>query len=110
MPLRYHTAILPPRDATTGITHVVMAFANSSLFALPAGNRSEEYKPFMEVSKVRAMFDNGTQVGVAIGGWADTAGFSEGAKTETSRKNYAKNVATMATKLGFDFIGEFLLK
>ncbi|KAK6841637.1 endochitinase 1 [Apiospora arundinis] len=92
------------RDATTGITHVVMAFANSSLFALPAGNRSEEYKPFMEVSKVRAMFDNGTQVGVAIGGWADTAGFSEGAKTETSRKNYAKNVATMATKLGFDFI------
>ncbi|KAK7989499.1 hypothetical protein PG990_006366 [Apiospora arundinis] len=101
---QYHTAILPPRDATTGITHVVMAFANSSLFALPAGNRSEEYKPFMEVSKVRAMFDNGTQVGVAIGGWADTAGFSEGAKTETSRKNYAKNVATMATKLGFDFI------
>ncbi|KAK8049266.1 glycosyl hydrolase family 18 [Apiospora phragmitis] len=100
---QYHTAILPPRDVTAGITHVVMSFANSSLFATTA-NKSEDYKPFMEVSKVRAMFDNGTQVGVALGGWGDTDGFGAGAKTEASRKQYARKIAAMATTLGFDFI------
>ncbi|KAK8056575.1 hypothetical protein PG993_001802 [Apiospora rasikravindrae] len=99
---QYHTAILPSRDVTAGITHVVMSFANSSLFA--TSNMTEEYKPFMDVSKVRAMFDNGTQVGVALGGWGDTNGFGAGAKTEASRKQYARNIAAMATKLGFDFI------
>ncbi|KAK8089376.1 carbohydrate-binding module family 18 protein [Apiospora hydei] len=99
---QYHTAILPSHDVTAGITHVVMSFANSSLFATP--NMTEEYKPFMDVSKVRAMFDNGTQVGVALGGWGDTNGFGAGAKTEASRKQYARNIAAMATKLGFDFI------
>ncbi|KAK8138916.1 hypothetical protein PG984_002296 [Apiospora sp. TS-2023a] len=99
---QYHTAILPPRDVTAGITHVVMSFANSSLF-VPA-NMTTEYKPFMEISKVRAMFDNGTQIGVALGGWGDTDGFGAGAKTETSRKQYAQNIAIMSQKLGLDFI------
>lgn len=81
-----------------------MSFANSSLFATP--NMTVEYKPFMEISKVRAMFDNGTQIGVALGGWGDTDGFGAGAKTETSRKQYAQNIAIMSQKLGLDFIGE----
>ncbi|KAK9770413.1 putative chitinase [Seiridium cardinale] len=98
---QYHTTSLPSRNVTSGITHVVMAFANSSLFI---GETAGEYTPFMEVSDVRAMFDDGTQVGIALGGWGDTAGFSEGAKDEESRKTFAQNVAAMAESQGFDFV------
>lgn len=78
-----------------------MAFANSSLFVQETAGT---YKPFMPVSDVRAMFDNGTQVGIALGGWGDTEGFSKGAFSKESRKAYAKNVAKMANDLGFDFV------
>ncbi|KAI2466010.1 glycoside hydrolase family 18 protein [Annulohypoxylon bovei var. microspora] len=98
---QYHISILPGKNVTTGITHVIMAFANSSLFAPETAGT---FEPFMSVDTVRAMFDNGTQVGIALGGWGDTAGFSAGAKTEASRTAYAKNVATMAEDLGFDFV------
>ncbi|KAI1106242.1 glycoside hydrolase family 18 protein [Jackrogersella minutella] len=98
---QYHTANLPGKNVTAGITHVVMAFANSSLFAEETAGT---YEPFMPVGDVRALFDNGTQVGIALGGWGDTAGFSLGAKTEQSRKTYAQNVAAMASDLGFDFV------
>ncbi|KAI1378179.1 carbohydrate-binding module family 18 protein [Hypoxylon crocopeplum] len=98
---QYHATTLPGKAMTTGITHVIMAFANSSLFAAETAGT---YEPFMPVSDVRAMFDNGTQVGIAIGGWGDTAGFTSGAKSETSRKIYGQNVAKMATAAGFDFV------
>lgn len=87
---------------TAGITHVVMAFANSSLFI---GDTQGEYSPFMEVDQVRSMFDQDAQVGIAIGGWGDTTGFGEGAKDEASRATYATNVAAMLDSHGFDFIG-----
>jgi chitinase len=98
---RYHTTNLPSNDITSSITHVIMAFASSSLFI---GNTTGDYTPFMNVSDVRAMFDNGTKVGISLGGWGDTAGFSEGAKTEDTRKEFASNVASMADSLGFDFV------
>lgn len=98
---QYHTATLPGKNVTEGITHVIMAFANSSLFVPETAGT---YKPFMPVSDVRAMFDKGTQVGIALGGWGDTAGFSKGAASKKSRKAYAKNVAKMANDLGFDFV------
>ncbi|KAI1800026.1 carbohydrate-binding module family 18 protein [Daldinia bambusicola] len=98
---QYHTAIMPNRNVTAGITHVIMAFANSSLFVEETAGA---YTPFMPLDQVRGMFDNGTQLGIAIGGWGDTAGFSKGALTEASRSAYAKNVAKMAETLGFDFV------
>ncbi|KAI0847860.1 carbohydrate-binding module family 18 protein [Daldinia vernicosa] len=98
---QYHTAILPSRDVTAGITHVIMAFANSSLFVTEMAGA---YEPFMPLDKVRAMFDDGTQVGIAIGGWGDTAGFSKGAVSEESRSMFAKNVAAMVETHGFDFV------
>ncbi|KAI1213131.1 glycoside hydrolase family 18 protein [Annulohypoxylon truncatum] len=98
---QYHMSILPGKNITAGITHVIMAFANSSLFAPETAGT---YEPFMPVDSVRAMFDNGTQVGIALGGWGDTAGFSAGAKTEASRAAYAKNIAAMVEDLGFDFV------
>ncbi|KAM5349385.1 hypothetical protein ACJ41O_005890 [Fusarium nematophilum] len=98
---QWHTTDLPDKSLTAGITHVMMSFANSSLFAAePAG----EYKPFQPVKDVRAMFDDGVQVCLAIGGWADTAGFGEGAKTTASREKFAKNVANTLDRLGYDCV------
>ncbi|KAH6984145.1 hypothetical protein EDB80DRAFT_243511 [Ilyonectria destructans] len=99
---QYHTIELPHTSDTKGINYVNVAFANSSLFASdPAG----QYTPFKSVSDVRLLFDEGVKVCLAIGGWADTAGFSEGAKTPESRQAYAKNVADAIDGLGFDCVG-----
>ncbi|KAI1465263.1 carbohydrate-binding module family 18 protein [Daldinia caldariorum] len=92
---------MPNKNVTAGITHVIMAFANSSLFVEETAGA---YTPFMPLNQVRDMFDNGTQLGIAIGGWGDTAGFSKGAATEASRSAYAKNVAKMIETHGFDFV------
>lgn len=98
---QYHTSDLPNKTVTAGINYVITAFANSSLFAAePAG----VYAPFMPLDEVRALFDDDVKVCMAIGGWADTAGFSEGAKTEKSRKKYAKNVAATVKRLGYDCV------
>lgn len=86
---------------TAGVTHVITAFANSSLFTTdPVG----EYTPFMDLSEVRGMFDNGTKVCMAIGGWGDTVGFRAGAATEESRALYASNIASTLDRLGYDCI------
>lgn len=79
-----------------------MAFANSSLFVeSPSG----EYTPFPPISEIRGRFANGTKLLIAIGGWGDTAGFSACSKEDASRKQYAKNVAEMVNKHGFDGVG-----
>lgn len=102
-PIRYHTAGIPDKSVTSGVTHVITAFANSSLFASdPAG----EYKPFKPLNEVRALFNNGTKVCMAIGGWGDTDGFGLGAATNESRHKYAINVAETAVKLGYDCVGK----
>lgn len=86
---------------TAGITHVITAFANSSLFTTdPVG----EYTPFMNLTDIRAMFDNGTKVCMAIGGWGDAEGFRAGLASEESRTLYAKNIATTLDNLGYDCI------
>lgn len=96
---QYHLTDLPNKTITAGIDHVIMAFANSSLFTTtPAGN----YTPFESLDTMRARFENGTKLMIAIGGWADTAGFSAGAATNESRAAYAKNVANMLDTMGFD--------
>lgn len=86
---------------TAGITHVITAFANSSLFTTdPVG----EYTPFMDLSEVRSMFDNGTKVCMAIGGWGDNEGFRVGAASEESRSLYASNIASTLNRLGYDCV------
>lgn len=86
---------------TAGVTHVITAFANSSLFTTdPAG----EYTPFMDLSEVRSLFDNGTKVCMAVGGWGDTEGFRAGAASEESRTLFASNIASTLDTLGYDCI------
>ncbi|EGC49457.1 extracellular chitinase [Histoplasma capsulatum var. duboisii H88] len=96
---RWHSTILPGKEITTGVDCAIMAFANSSLFVeSPPG----EYTPFAPISEIRGRFANGTKLLIAIGGWGDTAGFSAGSKEDAGRKQYAKNVADMVNKHGFD--------
>lgn len=98
---RWHKTTPPPKDVTAGVNYVITAFAPSTTF-----NSGSSYQPFMPLDQVRALFDKGTKVCMAIGGWGDTSGFSTGAATETTRKTYAKNVATALTTLGYDCIGK----
>lgn len=63
-----------------------------------------QYTPFMTVESVRALFDDGTKVCMAIGGWGDTSGFSAGSQTEQTRQTYAKNVAAEVERLGYDCV------
>ncbi|KAF9889859.1 hypothetical protein FE257_006949 [Aspergillus nanangensis] len=88
----YHTVDLPDASQTEGISHAVMAFAKTTLFT---GEQPKKYEPFEPVDTMRKRFSPDTKLMVAIGGWGDTAGFSEGAKDEASRKRYAKNVANI---------------
>ncbi|EXL65071.1 chitinase [Fusarium oxysporum f. sp. conglutinans race 2 54008] len=98
---QWHTTDLPPPDLTRAVTHVMMSFANSSLFAAqPAG----EYKPFQPLKQVRDLFDHKVNVCLSIGGWGDNLGFDEGVKTSSSRERFAKNIASTVDRLGFDCV------
>ncbi|KAJ3498024.1 hypothetical protein NLG97_g1456 [Lecanicillium saksenae] len=96
---QWHTATLPPKDVTAGVTHVITAFAPDGTF-----NWGSSYTPFMSLSDVRALFDQGTKVCMAIGGWGDTTGFGTAAASDESRKRYAKNVADALNNLGYDCV------
>ncbi|KAI0008691.1 glycoside hydrolase family 18 protein [Xylariaceae sp. FL0662B] len=97
---QWHTAS-PTKSQTAGITHIVTAFANSTLFTTdPPGT----YTPFVGTATLRPLFDDGVKVCMAIGGWGDTAGFSVGQKNDASRKLYAKNVASTLDNLGYDCV------
>ena len=58
----------------------------------------------MPLDQVRAMFDDGVKVCMAIGGWGDTTGYSAACKADDTRKTYAQNVATALTTLGYDCV------
>jgi chitinase len=60
---RWHKDVLPPKDVTAGVTHVITAFATSDIFV-----SGSWYTPFMPLDQVRALFDEGTKVCMAIGG------------------------------------------
>lgn len=55
----------------------------------------DDYPMFTSVSDVRARVPQHTKVMVAIGGWGDTQGFEEAAKTYFSRKRWTRQVAAM---------------
>jgi GH18 family chitinase len=63
---------------------------------------ASEWPLFTTVSDVRAKFKKGTKIMVAIGGWGDTEGFSEAAKSEEGRKLFASNVRAMVEFTGAD--------
>lgn len=62
----------------------------------------DEFPLFTTVNAVRSSFSHNTKVMVAIGGWGDNKGFEEGAESESSRKRWARQVATMVDATGAD--------
>ncbi|PGH14130.1 hypothetical protein AJ79_03247 [Helicocarpus griseus UAMH5409] len=85
-------------SSVSPITHVALAFMQSSLFNKkdPKPNRTDwEQGLFTTVEEARKMFAPGTKILVAIGGWGDTKGFEEATRTEEERRIWAENVAEM---------------
>ena len=62
----------------------------------------QDWPLFTSVPEVRSKFAPGTKVMIAIGGWGDTQGFSQGAATEQTRKHFAQNVKSMLKFTGAD--------
>ncbi|KAI8623190.1 glycoside hydrolase family 18 protein [Xylariaceae sp. FL1651] len=90
-----------PSDASlyAPITHVTMAFMNSGTFNQEG---SSLWPLFMSIKEARSKFHAGTKIMVAIGGWGDTAGFDEAARTEEARARFAHNVAAMVRDTAAD--------
>lgn len=81
------------------ITHVIMAFMQSSALNVPGAT---EWPLFTSVEETRSRFVPGTAVMIAIGGWGDTEEFSKAAATDASRKLFAQNVRKMVGETGAD--------
>ncbi|CAH0022290.1 unnamed protein product [Clonostachys rhizophaga] len=96
---QWHKDSLPDKSVTAGVNYVITSFATSDLFV-----SGGTYTPFMPLDQVRALFDAGTKVCMAIGGWGDTAGFSTGSASEQSRQTYAANIAATLDRLGYDCV------
>ena len=97
--------VVPSADLVADITHIELAFMQSSVF-----NQVEpsSWPLFTTVKETRSQFAPGTQIMVAIGGWGD-AGFSAAAKTDKTRKLFAKNVRAMIDATGADGMSQCLL-
>ncbi|KAF4591641.1 chitinase 18-11 [Ophiocordyceps camponoti-floridani] len=96
---QYHMATIPDKTLTKGINYAYTAFAPSSIF-----NDNSSYTFEKPLSEVRAMFDDGTKLCMAIGGWGDVKGFGVAAATDESRKKFAKNVADALNENGYDCV------
>lgn len=78
---------------------MALAFLPSSLFNEA---NATSYPLFTTVEEVRSRFSVGTKVMIAIGGWGDTTGFSEAARTAEGRERWAQNVKEMVDVTGAD--------
>ncbi|KAL3482133.1 glycoside hydrolase superfamily [Aspergillus californicus] len=91
--------VVPEAPLVADITHVALAFMQSSRFN---GRNVTTWPLFTTVEDVREQFPTGTAVMVAIGGWGDTRGFSEAAVSDESRRVFAGNVKAMLEVTGAD--------
>ncbi|CZR59117.1 related to extracellular chitinase [Phialocephala subalpina] len=91
--------LVPEPSLVKDITHVAIAFMQSSTFNR---ERPTSWPFFTSVEDVRSRFAPGTAIMVAIGGWGDTAGFAEAARSDHNRKLFAQNVKAMVDATGAD--------
>ncbi|KAF2646499.1 glycoside hydrolase, partial [Massarina eburnea CBS 473.64] len=90
---RWHpTRPTSPADRA-GIDHVVLAFAQA--------NNTAAYQPKVPVSTIRSEFPN-AKIMVAIGGWGDTAGFTEATRTDAGILKFAGDVKGLLASTGAD--------
>ncbi|KAF1998860.1 glycoside hydrolase family 18 protein [Amniculicola lignicola CBS 123094] len=91
----------PPTDPSLlkDLTHVALAFIRPHIFNDP---HPTSWPFYTTVAAERPKFAEGTKIMIAIGGWGDTQGFSDGARTEEGRKLFAKNIGRMVEETGAD--------
>src|SRR5436305_7654981 len=92
--------VIPSYPLVSSITHVALAFMSPATFNCE--ETPSAWPLFTTVDEVRSRFSKDAAIMIAIGGWGDTAGFSVAAKTEGSRKLFARNVKAMLEDTGAD--------
>jgi GH18 family chitinase len=80
-----------------GIDHVILAFA-------PA-NFTAAFQPKVPIHTIRTEYPN-AKVMIAVGGWADMAGFYQATKSDASMQLFAADIAAMLANTGADGVGE----
>lgn len=101
---RWHPTLPNNHTITEGITHVIVAFADPLNFTM--ANYSSLAPPVMSADKLRAQFDDGTKVGIALGGWGLFSSSFSIAATPENRCNFSANLASWMEQNGYDFVGE----
>ena len=81
---------------------MAIAFMPSSFFNRGPDQKDTGFPLWTSVDEVRRKFREGTKVMVAIGGWGDTVGFEEAARSEEGRVRWAENVRVMVEESGAD--------
>ncbi|KAI1437680.1 carbohydrate-binding module family 18 protein [Xylaria sp. CBS 124048] len=97
----WHPNITTANNNTADITHVIMAFVD------PLNFTTKEHlptPPLMPVEQVRSHFDNGTKVGIALGGWGRWSTNFALVAAEENRTAFACNLATWMKNEGYDFV------
>jgi GH18 family chitinase len=89
---------VPVPSLVSEITHVAIAFMQSSVFNQ---ENPSAWPLFTTVDEVRSKFAAGTSIMVAIGGWGDNH-FAKAASTNESRQRFARNVQAMVESTGAD--------
>ncbi|KAI1005369.1 hypothetical protein K3495_g2855 [Podosphaera aphanis] len=93
---------IPDRSINSGIGHVIITSANSSLFTISLADDDMNLAAIESISNLRSSFDGGTKVLTSIGSWSDTVGFAVEAATSESRKLFATNVAKFLWRFNLD--------
>jgi hypothetical protein len=85
-----------PQDRA-GIDHVILAFA-------PA-NSTAAFQPKVPIHTIRTEYPF-AKVMIAVGGWADMAGFHQATQSDASMQVFAADIAAMLANTGADGVGE----
>ncbi|KAK7747042.1 hypothetical protein SLS62_009299 [Diatrype stigma] len=95
-----HPTLPTDTSALTNITHVVLSFADPAFLA---NGTAQPNFPFTDIAALRQKLDAKAKVGVAIGGWEKSPGFSS-VTVPAMRQAFISNTKNMVDTLGLDFI------
>ncbi|PHH85293.1 hypothetical protein CDD83_631 [Cordyceps sp. RAO-2017] len=95
-----HNVVPSDTRLTVEITHVILAFMRSDVFNVD--ETPPHFPLFTSVGEARQHFQPSTKIMVAIGGWGDSHGFEEAARTGQSRERWARQVRAMVDSTGAD--------
>ncbi|KAI2642543.1 carbohydrate-binding module family 18 protein [Xylaria nigripes] len=97
----WHPNVTTSQHNTADVTHVIMAFVDPLNFTtkdnLPA-------PPLMPVDGIRKIFNNGTKVGIALGGWGPWSTNFALVAAKENRTGFATNLAGWMKDHDYDFV------